>query len=189
MSDHPESLVPPESSDDPTLDSRSDGKRSESAPPKKARRGRPPGKGPKLKPGAGKARKILYQNTSGISLGVFLAAALDERSEVFKLVAERARSFAAQLGNDLTPAQERIVQQAARLSLLSDSTWAAVQIKGLLNEEGARTQAVDSFLKVSRAEREALNAIGLERRQKPLPNLSEYLASKSVPQPSEDDGQ
>lgn len=186
MSDRPESVVAPGGSDGPGPDSAPDGKRPESEPPKKARRGRPPGKGPKLKPGAGKARKIYYENTSGISLRVFLEAALDERSVVFQMVAERARAFSSQLGNDLTPAQDRIVQQAARLGVLSDSTWAAVQIKGLLNEEGAQTQAVDSFMKVARAEREALNAIGLERRQKPLPSLGEYLATKNVPDAGDD---
>lgn len=141
-----------------------------------------PKKGPDPSQKQSKPRRIAYTSTTGISLRTFLKAALDGRSVVTKMVRERAAVFAAQLGNDMTPAQDRIVQQVARLSILSDSTWAAVQQKGLLNDDGARTNALDTFLKVARAEREALNAIGLERRQKPLPDLGTYLASKTVPE-------
>ena len=130
----------------------------------------------------GRPRKVFYQSTTGISLRRFLKVALDGRSVVTRMVNERASTFSAQLGNDLTPAQDRVVQQVARLGVLADAAWASVLQKGLLNDEGARTNALDTFLKVARAEREALNAIGLERRQKPLPSLGEYLATKSVPE-------
>lgn len=109
----------------------------------------------------------------------------DGRTKVAKLYKQHVAALEAHLGSDLTPPQSRLVDQAARLALLNELIWADIDRHGVFKNGDARP-VVDTYLKAAKEERDVLRLLGVQRHQKPIPTLDEYLQAKDKEQPHED---
>jgi hypothetical protein len=67
------------------------------------------------------------------------------------------------------------IRHSARLELAVALCWAEVRRGRLLNENGEPSGALRAFLVCGRALGETLRLLGLERRERPVPNLEDYL--------------
>lgn len=119
--------------------------------------------------------------TVGGFSSALLRGALDQRSAVGKRYSEHKQALLAHLTDDATQPQRMLIEQAARLSLVSDVVWAQLHRVGVFEKDGTLTSGFDAFLRSARELRSVLDALGLERRQKQLPSLGDYLASKDRP--------
>ncbi|MBU1222305.1 MAG: hypothetical protein KKA22_04000 [Gammaproteobacteria bacterium] len=121
-------------------------------------------------------RKIIMVHAGGSA--AFRTGIFDGRTKLAKLYKQHVAAIEAHLGGDLTPPQSRLVDQAARLALLTELTWAEIDKHGVFKDGDVRP-AVDSFLRTAQQERDVLRLLGIERRQKAIPSLDEYLKEHS----------
>ncbi len=70
------------------------------------------------------------------------------------------------LGGDVNVVQEKLIDQAARLGLLTDIAWGELMRSGHLVRKGNVNAAFDPFLKASRDLRAILLVLGLKRHAK-----------------------
>lgn len=120
-------------------------------------------------------RKIIMVHAG--SSAAFRTGVFDGRTKLAKLYKQHVAALEAHLGGDLTPPQSRLVDQAARLALLNELIWGEIDKQGVFKDGDVRP-AVDAYLKATQQERDVLRLLGIERREKLLPTLSEYLAGK-----------
>lgn len=103
---------------------------------------------------------------------------LDLRTRVGKAYAAHKQALAAHVGMEPTLPQQALIDQAARLSLLARIAWRELIDKGCFTQNGELRPAYDAFRNAIRDEREVLRLLGIERRQKTVPTLDEYLAEQ-----------
>jgi hypothetical protein len=72
-----------------------------------------------------------------------------------------------------------LIDQAARLQVLTRIAWAATHRDGNFRLDGTPSPALDTFLRVTRSLREVLGMLGLQRHEKQIMSLTEYIASKA----------
>jgi len=115
-------------------------------------------------------------------MGALRGARLDRRTREAKFELGVIGARVAHLGGESQVSEPMlsIVRQSARLELLLALAYAEVVRKGVLNAQGELSGAVDAVLSIGRELREALRAIGLERRAKQVPSLPEYLAARAA---------
>lgn len=106
-----------------------------------------------------------------------LTADLDGRTRLAKQYKEQVEALEQHLGNDLTPPQARLVDQAARLALLGGIAWQEL-ITNQPFPNGEASSAIETYIKATQQERQVLIALGIERRIKDVPDLSNYLEKK-----------
>ena len=114
----------------------------------------------------------------GGNSSALLRQPLDGRTVLGRMYKEHVAVLENHLGNDLTPPQARLVDQASRLALLSTIAWAELIEKGVF-QKGIPAPAVDTFIKASGQERDILKLLGLSAPAKQLPNLTDYIEGKS----------
>ena len=102
---------------------------------------------------------------------------LDGRTVLMKLYRRRFADYTAHVGGELTVTMSRMIEQAVRLSLLSDACWQAVARQGVV-KKGKPSGAFEGALRSAREEREVLRLLGLSPTEKRLPSLTEYLSAK-----------
>ena len=114
----------------------------------------------------------------GGNSSALLRQPLDGRTVLGRMYKEHVLVLEKHLGNDLTPPQARLVDQASRLALLSTIAWAELAENGVF-KKGIPAPAVDTFIKSSSQEREILKLLGLSASAKRLPDLTDYIEGKS----------
>lgn len=124
----------------------------------------------------GRPRKIIMVHAGGSA--AFRTGVFDGRTKVSKLYKAHVAALEEHLGGELTPPQSRLVDQAARLALLSELIWADIDKHGVFKNGDARP-VVDTYLKATKEERDVLRLLGLQRHRKPLPSLDEYLQQEN----------
>ena len=112
---------------------------------------------------------------------LLLTAPLDRRTVFGRAYAQQLRALELHLGDDLTPPQARLVDQAARLALLGAVAWNELA-KEPFDSDGAAAPSFDVYLRTTQQEREVLRVLGLERRLKDVPDLRAYLAAQDEEQ-------
>lgn len=130
---------------------------------------------------AGNARPAKAYIFHGLGSG-FLKDRHDLRSAVGKATHNRAAALVAHTGGDPNVAFARLIQHAARYSVLSDALWA--RLAASTQEIAPETLAglLDAMVKINQQERETLKLLGLARAKKPIESLPEYLARKAAEQ-------
>jgi len=121
-------------------------------------------------------RKIMMVHAGGSA--AFRTGVFDGRTKLSKLYKQHVAALEVHLGGDLTPPQSRLVDQAARLALLTELIWGEIDKRGVFKDGDVRP-AVDAYLKATQQERDVLRLLGLRRRQKPIPDLDAYLKEHS----------
>lgn len=91
---------------------------------------------------------------------------LDARTRVGKAYAAQIAEYRQHLDGDVSVAQEKLIDQAARLGLLTDIAWGELMRTGRLVRKGNVNAAFDPFLKASRDLRAILLMLGLKRHAK-----------------------
>ncbi len=91
---------------------------------------------------------------------------LDSRTRVGKAYAAQIAKYRQRLGGDVSVAQEKLIDQAARLGLLTDIAWGELMRTGHLVRKGNVNAALDPFLKASRDLRAILLVLGLKLHAK-----------------------
>lgn len=107
-----------------------------------------------------------------------LTGELDRRTRVGKAHMARCKALSADIGGDPSAAQARLIDTAARLSLLADLSWGEISERGMFDDKGSPRPAFDTFIRTIGQERATLQLLGLERQAKPVPELHEYLAQR-----------
>ena len=127
------------------------------------------------------AKPVEYKIPSGIVGGrrarsYLLTRPFKKNSAFGRLYSQRLDEFVRHVAPDGQPtiAQQRIADQLARLTLISDTCWAAVNRDGVLTG-GRPTGAFENMMRSVREERAALLLVGLERKSAPVQSLDEYL--------------
>lgn len=123
------------------------------------------------------AKTKLYYVTHGGDSNV-LRNPLDGRSPAGKAYKRFCQAMQAHLGGDLSFPEEKLIDQAARFSLLVDIAWRELLDGGVFKKNGELSTAFEAFFKATRNQREVLNLLGLKRREKEIEDLASYLAEQ-----------
>src|SRR5438552_11805284 len=107
---------------------------------------------------------------------------LDGRSAVAVAVRRWKEDVRRDLGGDLTRAQETILEAAAQawVTLASLDDWIARQ-PSLVTKKRQVLAVVMQRMQIAEGLARNLERLGLERRAKPVPELTAYLAAKAAP--------
>lgn len=105
---------------------------------------------------------------------------LDNRTRVGKTYRAQRAVLSAHVGGHPTHPQEKLIDQAVRLAMLTDIAWAELMRSKKLVTNGAVHPAFEAFLKASRDQRAVLIILGLKRRTKDVPDLQDYLRQKTI---------
>ena len=120
------------------------------------------------------ARKAIRNKTRLQTLGH-----LDGRTIASKRAATLAKTFAAELGGQLSDVQRVAVQNAAVMTAISEDA----QTRRLAGDPAI---SLDDIVRAVSAARRAVRDLGLDRKREPAgPTLAEYLASHAGQQPDE----
>jgi hypothetical protein len=103
---------------------------------------------------------------------------LDRRTRVGRAYLGHIAALRAHVGGEaeLTPPLARLVDQAARLALLSDLCWATLASSGPFSSTGDLVPAFAAYERAAAAEQRTLQLLGLDRRAKIVPSLSDIMA-------------
>jgi len=119
-------------------------------------------KGPDMRRNAKpKVKYLVHGSQRGL-----LRDPLDARTRIAKLYEAQMQAYRQHLGGDVSVAQEKLIDQAARLGLLTDIAWAELMRSGHLIKRGRIDAAFDPFLRASRDLRAILLVLGLKRHAK-----------------------
>jgi hypothetical protein len=139
---------------------------------------------------AGNARPAVTYLFHGLGSG-FLKGRPDLRSAVGKAALAREQALVAHAGGDPSVPLGRLIQHAARYSILSDALWARLTISAQEITPEALAGLLDIHMRIAREERETLKLLGLARRPKEVPTLQEFLrdhaAEHDQPEPPTDE--
>lgn len=130
---------------------------------------------------AGNARPAVTYLFHGLGSG-FLKGRPDLRSAVGKAALTREQALVVHVGGDPSPPLGRLIQHAARYSILSDALWARLTVSAQEITPEALAGLLDIHMRIAREERETLKLLGLKRRAKEVPTLQEYLRQRAEEQ-------
>jgi hypothetical protein len=119
--------------------------------------------------------KVKYITYGGHSL--FMTDPFDGRTALAAEYRRQVQALRAHVGAHGTHPQRELIDQAARFALLARIAWGAVMREGL-TIDGELTPAFVALVRVSKEQREALQLIGLERREKRAESVDDYLQGK-----------
>lgn len=105
---------------------------------------------------------------------------LDNRTRVGKMYRAQRALLTTHIGEHPTLPQEKLIDQAVRLAMLTDIAWAELMRSKKLVTNGAVHPAFEAFLKASRDQRAVLIILGLKRQTKNIPDLQDYLRQKTI---------
>jgi hypothetical protein len=106
-------------------------------------------------------------------------ATFDMRSAVGKAYRACIVELTAHLGGDPTAPQRILLDQAARLSLLCSLASAELARLGAFERSGELRPAFDGYRKAAADLRDVLKMLGLERKEKAVPTLEQYLSERA----------
>ncbi len=89
----------------------------------------------------------------------------------------KAAAIASDLGGDLTTLQVDLVRDVARIDLLAESVAQHIEVKGLFTRGGKRRACVDLLLSLIDRRLKLATTLGIERRARRVPTLSEVKAT------------
>lgn len=124
-----------------------------------------------------KPRKILLVGHATTSEAL-KRGILDLRSRSGKAYRATCEALTLHLGGELSAPQKALVDQAARLRLMTQFAWAELGRTGPFKKTGELVAAYDAYRRAAADEREVLRLLGIERRVKELPSLQDYLKGK-----------
>jgi hypothetical protein len=110
----------------------------------------------------------------GANSRALLRAPFDMRSRLGKAYRATIDALRAHVGSDVTPPQVALIDQAARLRLLTQIAWSELQHSGAFRK-GEIAPAFDAYRRAAADERAVLAILGVQRRPQPVPSLDEYL--------------
>lgn len=122
-------------------------------------------------------RPTKFYVTTGAAARI-LTERLDERSILGRAEKERTTELQGQYGEQITPAGMSVLRAAVRQGLIADIAWADISERGVLIG-GQENPAVNVLLRAYRGKLTALQLLGLERKDKLVPDLKQYLASRA----------
>lgn len=107
--------------------------------------------------------------------------AIDGRSQAGVFLRRFREESTAQLGGDLTPAQIILVEEAAKSALIVKAIGEYIIQQDSLVCDGELLPIVRQREQLVTALTRLLTTLGLERKAKPVPDLTAYIASKARP--------
>lgn len=131
-------------------------------------------KGPDMKKNAKpKVRKVMATTSRGVlhpSARKFLKDPLDQRTTVGKHYTAYKTELSAHVGGSPTIVQTELIDQAAKLKVLSAMAWYELMTFGSVSipKKGQMHPAFDGFLRVTRDQRTVLTTLGLRRAAKEI---------------------
>jgi hypothetical protein len=110
-----------------------------------------------------------------------LETGYDARTALGKSVLAFKNTLIEHMGglDAISAPQMALVTQAVQLGVLIRISWATLHREGNFRIDGTPAPALDVYLRETRALREVLSMLGLQRHEKELISLTEYLAQKA----------
>lgn len=99
---------------------------------------------------------------------------IDGRTVVAREYRRQLAALHAHVGTAATHPHLELIEQAARFAVLARVSWAEVMREGITNGSEL-TPSFVALVRVSKEQREALQLLGLERKEKPTGSIDEYL--------------
>ena len=123
---------------------------------------------------ASKHRKVVVVGHGGHGRSL-LRAPFDMRSRLGKAYQAVMHALRLHVGEaELSAPQAALIDQAARLRLLTQLAWSELQRTGAF-VRGATAPAFDAYRRAAADERAVLNMLGLRRSEVKVPALQDYL--------------
>jgi hypothetical protein len=123
-----------------------------------------------------RSRAIVVRHGAGsqaLRLGTF-----DLRSTMGKAYRARVVELTSHTGGDPNAVQHTLIDHGARLHLLTQLAWDELSRSGAFRG-GEPTPANDAYRRAAADERAVLLLLGLDRKAKDIPDLADYLKSKT----------
>ena len=99
---------------------------------------------------------------------------LDMRTVAGKALGAYRAALTAHIGGEPTVPEAELIDQASRLALLCRIAWVELDDKGATTKRGV-SPAFDAYVRAARDQRAVFELLGLERRRRELPSLSDVL--------------
>lgn len=129
--------------------------------------------------------RFLPGNAHSLQHGLFSRrfqnALLPEQAALRAAVAERRLEWVRDLGDDLSFGQKDLVDRGLQLHVILDSLEADMAKFGVLTGKGAARACVSLYLTVLDKLLKIYQQLGLERRPRRVPSLSEVLEAEEPP--------
>lgn len=114
---------------------------------------------------------------TGISSSALRRGGIDRRTTEGRLLAADVLALRAHVGGDPSIAQQKLIEDAARLGLIGSIAWQRLMDAGTILRGDGLHPALEAFLKSSRDRRDVLRLLGLNRHTRPI-KLSDVLDGK-----------
>jgi len=118
-----------------------------------------------------KVKFVVHGGLSGLLRDPF-----DLRTQIGKAYVSYKSALISHLGGEVTTPQGILIDQAARLQLLANTAWSHCHRHRSFREDGSPVPAFDAYIRTLRELRSVLQALGLERREKEIKELADYIA-------------
>jgi hypothetical protein len=122
-------------------------------------------------------RAVAVYVTSGANSEAIKHGRLDGRSTIGKAYREDLAALKAHLNHDVSVPEAKLCDQAARLGLLCDLSWAEITKEKTLIKAGEPLPCIDIYLRAAKAQRDVLRLLGLRRHAKDV-TLSDVLQGR-----------
>lgn len=134
------------------------------------------GRGLRIVGGDKKPRRKVLVRHAGDTVALRYAD-LDLRSTAGREYRTRVQALTAHIGGDPTAPQATLIDHAARLHVLARLAWDELSRTGAFRD-GEPRPAFQAYRSAAADEREVLRMLGIERRAKELPSLSDVLSAE-----------
>jgi hypothetical protein len=105
---------------------------------------------------------------------------LDRRFAFAKATSRYTEEYRAHVGSDRTVAMDDLCISAARHKALANLAYSKLR-EGPFDSEDNIRAVYEAFRRADADHRSVLASLGIERRERPIPDLQTYLASKAKP--------
>lgn len=109
------------------------------------------------------------------NLSAILNCPFDKRTRFGKAYYQRRQLLIDHIGTIPTPPQLTLIDQATRLGLLADLSWAEILNNGKLTTDKGVIPAFTGYLKVVREQAKILQILGIKPHEIEVPALDDYL--------------
>lgn len=114
---------------------------------------------------------------TGISSSALRRGLIDRRTAEGRFLAADVLALRAHVGGDPSIAQQKLIEDAARLGLIISIAWQRLMDSGTILRGDGLHPALEAFLKSSRDRRDVLRLLGLNRHTRQI-KLSDVLQGK-----------
>jgi hypothetical protein len=127
-------------------------------------------------------KRGVHGNGKHLAYSKLFAAKIDKRLKLGKLYAGINAVYTSQMGGEdnIPPFKAVLKEHAVRLTIMCHQAWVQMLRTGGHREDGSAVPAHDVYTRTLARLQSLLESLGLERTEKEVLTLAEYIASKDT---------